>query len=176
MVKVLFNHPTVISFVSFTYLTYANIGNINQVLSFFISLIFSSKGGNRTHKQDPLLPFTLSLFSELDLNQQIEPLCLQYNSLLNLRERTPLCCRNLAYSFQLHYPGVTDTYIYFVCYGCNVWVKTFLSQGNNTFVVRTGFEPAWWIFYRLIFSVLCCNIHPTLKRLPISPPDYFISL
>jgi len=129
----LFNHPTVISFVPSTYLTYANIGNINQVLSFSISLIFSSKGGNRTHKQDPLFPITLSLFSELDSNQQIKPLYIQYNSLLNLRERTPLCCRNLAYSFQLHYPDVTDTYIYFVCYGCNAWVKTFLSQGNNTY-------------------------------------------
>ncbi len=43
---------------------------------------FCSKGRNRTYKQNSLLPFTLSLFSELDLNQQIEPLCLQYNSLL----------------------------------------------------------------------------------------------
>jgi hypothetical protein len=69
--------------------------------------------------------------------QLIVPLHFLYAPLLNLRERTPLCCRNLAYSFQLHYPDVTDTYIYFVCYGCNVWVKTFLSQGNNTFVFST---------------------------------------
>ena len=133
----MFNHPTVISFAPSAYLAYDNMGNINQVLSFFISLIFSSKGGNRTHKQDPFLTHKLLLFSRLVSTQLIVPLHLLYAPLLNLRERTPLCCRNLAYSFQLHYPDVTDTYIYFVCYGCNVWVKTFLSQGNNTFVFST---------------------------------------
>jgi len=106
----------------------------NSFLRLTLGYQFRSKNGIRTHRQDPFFTHKLLLFSRLVSTQLIVPLHLLYAPLLNLRERTPLCCRNLAYSFQLHYPGVTDTYIYFVCYGCNVWVKTFLSQGNNTFV------------------------------------------
>ena len=44
---------------------------------------------------------------------------------------------------------------------------SFLSQGNNTLVVRTGFEPVIKVSH--LYGAHC----PTV-RLPISPPDYFV--